>query len=97
MKGLYKMDIDCGRQGDLMGIFVAEVEAVKELISSGREIYFGEVLGKHSEIFGAIEEEDLTLITTEANVINIVEEYSLSSGYSPFDYDDYDENDDEDE
>jgi hypothetical protein len=35
--------------GALSGIFVAEEEAVEALIASGKEVYFGEVLGKHSE------------------------------------------------
>lgn len=91
MKGLYKMSIDCGRQGYLDGIFISDTDAMDDLISSGKEVYFGEVLGKHSEVYGAIEKEDITLVTTETKVIEIFEEYDLSSGFNPFDYIDEDE------
>lgn len=85
------MSIDCGRQGYLDGIFISDTDAMDDLISSGKEVYFGEVLGKHSEVYGAIEEKDITLVTTETKVIEIFEEYDLSSGFNPFDYIDEDE------
>ena len=86
MKALYKFHYDCGRQGSLTGIFVADEDKVKKLIDSGQEIYFGEVLGKHSEVCGPIEEGDLTFVTNDEKVISIVEEFNLETGYNPFDY-----------
>lgn len=91
MKALYKMDFNAGRMGSLEGIFTADIKDVEELIDSGKEVYFGEVLGKHSEIFGSIDKEEITLITTDEKVIKIFEEYDLSSGFNPFDYIDDDE------
>lgn len=96
MKAVYKLHYDCGRMGELTGLFIAEKEDVEKLIESGEEVYFGEVLGKHSEICGPIEECDLTLISTEENVIKLIEEHGLENGFNPFDYIDNDE-DDEDE
>lgn len=90
MEGLYKLHIDCGRQGKLPGLFIAEVEDVELLINSGVHVYFGEVLGKHSEIYGSLREKDCSLITTDVNYINLVKELDLENGYNPFDYVDED-------
>ena len=46
---------------------------------------FGEVLGKHSEISGIIDRSELKMITDNENVINVVKEYGLETGYNPFD------------
>lgn len=86
MKALYKMICRCGRMGDLEGIFVAEKEDVKILVEEGIEVYFGEVLGKHSDICGSIEAKELAEVTDDPKVIEIFEQYNLSSGYNPFEY-----------
>jgi hypothetical protein len=85
-KGLYKLNFDCGRSGSLEGLFVANVEDVKFLIDVGWEVYFGEVLGKHSEVCGPIEEVDIKLISTDDAVIKIVTEHELENGHNPFHY-----------
>ena len=54
MKKLYKFYWDCGRQGDIESIFIATEKDIKANI--GEEVYFGEILGKHSEIYGILEE-----------------------------------------
>ena len=84
MKALYKMTFDYGRMGELEGVFVAEKEDVEYLTSHKVMIYFGEVLGKHSEVCGWLEESEVKFITDDENVIRIVEEYGLESGYDPF-------------
>jgi hypothetical protein len=81
MKGVYKFHWGCGRAGDLEGVFVADDKEVQEVI--GEEVYFGEVLGKHSEIYGTLDEEDITLISTDEKVVKLVEEYKLSMGFNP--------------
>lgn len=86
MKAVYKLHFDCGRMGELNGLFVADTEKVRELIESGEEVYFGEVLGKHSEVCGPIEESDISLVSTDENVIKVIEEHDLENGYNPFDY-----------
>ena len=48
MKYLYEFYEDCGRMGELNGIFVADEKDIENLI--GKNVYFGEVLGKHSDI-----------------------------------------------
>lgn len=72
--------------GSLEGVFVAEKEHVKYLTESGIKVYFGEVLGKHSEVYGPIESGDITMITDDDKVISFIQEHGLSSGYDPFDY-----------
>lgn len=86
MKAVYKLHFDCGRMGELTGLFVAEQEKMNALIQSGEEVYFGEVLGKHSEVCGPIEEDDVSLISTDENVIKVIEEHGLENGFNPFDY-----------
>ena len=85
-KGLYKFSTDCGRMGSLEGIFIDTKERVDKLISSGIEVYFGEVLGKHSEITGVIEKKDITLVTDDENVLKALEKVSIDSGFNPFNY-----------
>lgn len=54
MKALFKMDFDCGRMGNLEGVFIADTEDVEYLVNNKISVYFGEVLGKHSEISGCV-------------------------------------------
>lgn len=84
MKGIYKFFWDCGRQGNVEGIFVATADSVSNII--GRDINFGEILGKHSEVYGTIEEDEIKLVTTDENMVALFEEHNLSSGYNPLDY-----------
>jgi hypothetical protein len=87
MKKLYELCWDCGRMGMLEGLFVAEESDMDALM--GKEIYFGEVLGKHSEIFGPLEERDITIKNDDEDFINklvdVIGGESIS-GYNPFDY-----------
>lgn len=56
MKYLYRFYWDFGRSGSLEGLFVATEEEVNESI--GAYVYFGEVLGKHSEVYGNLKSRD---------------------------------------
>lgn len=85
-KAIYKLDWDFGRMGSLEGVFVADTDDVKKLIDSGTEIYFGEVLGKHSEIMGVIEDKHLVKVTDDEKFIELFETYELENGYNPFEY-----------
>ena len=95
-KAIYKFYQDHGRMGSLEGIFVADPEEVKRLINSQKEIYFGEVLGKHSEISSVITEGEITMVSDDPAFVKLFEFHDLSSGYCPFDYledDDYGDDD----
>lgn len=80
------MSIDFGRMGELNGVFVCEKQELVDLIASEKEIYFGEVLGKHSEIYEVMRDGYFEEVTTDANFIELFEKYGLSNGYNPFDY-----------
>lgn len=86
MKKLYKFYWDCGGQGNVEGIFIAEEKEVKEAI--GKEIYFGEILGKHSEVYGILEKEEITEIKVSDITINEIKKVIGTdiSGYNPLNY-----------
>ena len=63
MKNLYAYYADCGRQGILQGLFIATAGDVQAAI--GKDVYFGEVLGKHSEVEGTLEASEITLVSTD--------------------------------
>lgn len=86
MLKLYEFYWDCGRQGDLDGLFVADDADVQSAF--GKSVYFGEVLGKHSEIYGMLEEHDLRVISDDQEkiewLVNLLG--SSVSGFNPLDY-----------
>lgn len=88
MKTLYKFNWDCGRSGEIDGLFVADKSEVENAI--GKEIYFGEVLGKHSDIYGDLESKDFQEITQDARVIEKLMEAMEGNptivGYNPLEY-----------
>ena len=85
MKKIYKFRWDVGRMGHLDSIFTADDEDVKKAI--GQQVYFGEVLGKHSEIYGPLEEKDIKVLTDDQDFIKKAEEIGLDhSGYNPLHY-----------
>ena len=97
MKAIYEFFWDCGRMGELSGLFIAETSEVEKLI--GRNINFGEVLGKHSEIYGTVTKDDFTIKSTDQEFIAKFEEImgkGTISGYNPLDYLDNDLSDEED-
>ncbi|WP_394910517.1 DUF4406 domain-containing protein [uncultured Robinsoniella sp.] len=64
---LWKFYWDCGRQGSVEGIFKATKEEVDAAI--GKEVYFGEILGKHSEIYGIIEDGEIDFISDDPLIV----------------------------
>ena len=92
MKTLYKFYADFSRSGTLEGLFVAEDSAVKKLI--GKNIYFGEVLGKHSEVEFIIKDKYINVISTDPNVIDVIEKHVGSIGINPLDYDNEEDDND---
>lgn len=77
---LWKFYWDCGRQGEVEGFFKATKKQVENI--QGEEIYFGEILGKHSEVYGSVDDGDITLISDDPL---FVLEY-IESGDDPFNY-----------
>lgn len=83
-KALYKFHFGAGRQGTLYGLFIADPKDVRKLIDSKKIVHFGEVLGKHSDIRGPIEDHDLILVTDDPEKIKWAEEERLCFGFDPF-------------
>lgn len=95
MKKLYSFYWDCGRSGNLSGLFIAEESEVDNIL--GKEVYFGEVLGKHSEVYGTVDAEDIEIVSEDQEKVEWLENLlgSTVSGYNPLDY--YYEPEDDDE
>jgi len=87
MNVIAKFYWDCGRMGEVDGIFVTTKDAITGLI--GKEVYFGEILGKHSEVVGRVNEGDITILSEDqdfiAKFVDILGDGTIS-GYNPLDY-----------
>lgn len=73
--------------GEVEGIFTCEKEQLEK--AYGKEVYFGEILGKHSEISGELNEEDITILSEDQDFIRKFEEIlgaGTVSGYNPLSY-----------
>lgn len=86
MKALFKMNFDYGRSGSLEGLFIAKKEHIDYLVEHELEVHFGEVLGKHSEVIGRVAPEEITMVTTDENVLQVIEQHKLENGYNPLEY-----------
>ena len=98
MLKLYRFCWPQRRGGDVEGLFVEDSDVVENSI--GSDVYFGEICGKHSDVYGTLDEEDLTVVSEDQEKINwLVDILGRSiSGYNPFDYiEDQDEQDEEEE
>jgi hypothetical protein len=87
---LWRFYWDCGRQGDVEGLFVATEEEINNII--GEEVNFGEILGKHSEVYGTIEEkEEITKLDLDSETVEKVSKIlgDTWSGYNPLKYVNY--------
>lgn len=67
MKKLYSFELDWGRMGSLEGLFIAEEKDVKDII--GKNVQFGEVLGKHSDVYDTMTEDMFAEIELPENVV----------------------------
>ncbi len=95
MLGLYKFYVYYGRMGRIEATFVKDQDDVKNAI--GRYVYFGEILGKHSEVSFDLEENQFELMTDDQDFCKKFLELKLESGYNPFDYFPEDEEDEDDQ
>lgn len=86
MVGIYRFETDYGRCGTLSGIFTASEEDIQRIHSN--TIYFGECLGKHSEVcFDPGELLDcVSLITDDPEVIAMFQKNAMWTGYDLTDY-----------
>lgn len=84
-KNLYKLQQDYGRMGFIQGFFLATPSKMESIM--GTEVYFGEALGKHSEIFCNISDSTVKMISSDQSFIEKAVECGLvPNGYNPFNY-----------
>lgn len=84
MKIIYKFSLNCGRMGEIFGLFVEDDNVIEKLLEIKPEIYFGELLGKHSEIIS--DEYQIEYVSDDQQFIETFERYDLSIGYNPLDF-----------
>ena len=87
MKKLYSFFWDVRRMGSVEGLFIATDEEIMKGL--GKDVYFGEILGKHSEVDGVLEEGDLTVMSESQDFIEELERVvggRTVSGYNPLNY-----------
>lgn len=82
--GIYKFSRYFGRQGDLSGVFTATRAQIASLI--GREVYFGEALGKHSDVNGVMKASDFTLVSENPEFVAMFNTLDLATGTNPLNY-----------
>lgn len=73
--------------GCLHGLFIADSNDMENLLE--KEIYFGEVLGKHSEISGTFEDGDAIAVSDDQDFLDKFVEVlgdGTILGYNPLDY-----------
>ena len=83
-KAVWKFYWDCGRQGHIDSLFVATRIQILEMVD--RYCYFGEVLGKHSEIAQYLEAKDFTFVSGDDSFVRIFEERVGSVGHNPLEH-----------
>ena len=82
---LYKFYWDCGSMGSVEGVFVADPADVEKAIGQG--VYFGEILGKHSEVYGTLKTNDVTVIDESEEFITKFQEiFPHGVGHNPMYY-----------
>lgn len=100
MKVIAKFHWDCGRMGEVDGLFVADKADLEA--AYGKQVYFGEILGKHSEVYGELGTDAVTILTEDqdfiAKFIEIMGDGTIS-GYNPLEYlsEEADEEDEEED
>lgn len=55
--------------------------AVKDMLI-GSTVYFGEIAGKHSDIYGELEESDFTIVTDKDKVNQFLKNFNGNSDYN---------------
>lgn len=84
---LAQFNWDCGRSGSVEGLFVTTYTELEK--TYGKNIYFGEILGKHSDVHGILERHDIEIKSEDTDFISkLVDILGTTniSGYNPFDY-----------
>ena len=80
-EGVYRWSESFGRMGSLDGVFTAKADEVADVV--GRDVHFGEVLGKHSDVSCELEEGQFALLTDDADFVEKFKAFRLGTGTDP--------------
>lgn len=80
-EGVYRWFADFGRMGSLDGVFTARADEVAAFV--GKHVYFGEVLGKHSDVSCTLEADQFELLTDDADFVEKFKRFRLWTGTDP--------------
>lgn len=85
-KVLVRFYWDAGRMGHVEGLFITTPAALNKAYD--KFVYFGEILGKHSEVSGTLERGDIEYVSEDQEFIDKLQELLGTdiSGYNPLDY-----------
>lgn len=83
-RGIYRYSESFGRMGDLSGVFTAT--AAEVAAAMGRRVVFGEVLGKHSDVWTTLALKDITLVSAAPEAVAVVDSLGLATGTNPLEY-----------
>lgn len=75
MKKLWRFEW-CSDYGNLTGLFKATDAEVENLL--GKQVYFGDVEGKYSEVYGTIEKGEITLESDNPVVVEAINPIGLN-------------------
>ena len=87
MRKLFKFELDYGRMGFVDGLFIAEETDVQNAM--GKEVYFGEILGKYSEVYCELDSSNVRAISDDQEKIEWIRSlvgFDTISGYNPLEY-----------
>lgn len=84
-KVLVRFFWDYGRMGEVDGLFVTTKEELEK--AYGKRVYFGEILGKYSEVYGTLDQEDIEVLSEDQIFIDQLTQLlgDHLSGYNPLD------------
>jgi len=87
---LVKWEVDFNRGGRVDGLFIlndGEWGQLQDMIMQKKEIYLGEVLGKHSEIFGTVDMNEISVYSEDQVMLSkLINAGRNLCGYNPLDY-----------
>ena len=76
----------CGscRGGCVESLFTCTEKELKDCI--GKKVYFGEILGKHSDVYGYLDKSDFKIVSRNQTFIKEFEKLNINIGYNPLSY-----------
>lgn len=60
---------------------IEKIETIKKYIL-GKEIYFGEIAGKHSEVYNTLDENDILIITDKKEISKFLKDFPSGHEYN---------------